>query len=91
MKLNITKLLSRKKLWDLFGWTYPGKRGPDKHHSLNCGCGQCKGRTLHRRAENKSNRLKMRLEDKQLEDDIIFNEYFNRHIHRDEGGSEEFL
>ena len=37
-----------------------------KHHSLNCGCGMCRDRTIIRRKENKSKRLKEKNEVREL-------------------------
>jgi len=72
------KLLSRRRLWAIFGWFWAYKRNDGitvytcdvedgggigffkNHHSLNCGCSQCKNMTMYRRHENKSKRLKER-------------------------------
>jgi hypothetical protein len=75
------KILSRRRLWAIFGWFWAYKRNDGgeyvtdytcdledgggigffkKHHSLNCGCGMCRDRTVYRRQENKSKRLKER-------------------------------
>ena len=78
------KLLSRRKLWSIFGWfwAYKRKEGDTyytcneadggglgylkNHHSLNCGCGMCRDRTIYRRHENKSKRLKERKKVREL-------------------------
>ncbi len=51
----------RKKLWDSFGWVYKRTNYFSKNHSLNCGCKWCRIKTIHKRSENKKNRLKARL------------------------------
>jgi hypothetical protein len=61
MKLNILKIKSRKRLWDIFEWAYKGKNYLSKNHSLNCGCSWCKMKTYERRRKNKQNRLTARL------------------------------
>lgn len=61
---DIKKAKSRKKLWDLFGFTYLGKglNYLSRNHSLNCGCGCCREKTHIRKNENKRNRLKNKQE-----------------------------
>ena len=67
MKLTpraIRRIKSYKKLWDTFGFRYPGSGWGyfRKNHSLNDGCGQCRNETKTRRAENKQQRAKSKLE-----------------------------
>jgi len=50
----------RKRLWDIFGWSYYGIANLSKRHSVNCGCGMCKAKTFYNRYENKQNRLKVK-------------------------------
>ena len=61
---EISKLKTRKKLWKLFNWDFPGNGLGffRKNHSLNCGCELCKEKTKIRRAENKQQRAIGKLE-----------------------------
>ena len=61
-KKDYYKALSRKKLWDHFGWTYKGISYLSKNHSLNCGCSMCRARTYFKRLKNKQKRLKLKQE-----------------------------
>lgn len=86
------KLLSRRRLWSIFGWFWAYKRNDGgeyvtdytcnesdgggmgylrNHHSMNCGCGMCRDRTIIRRKENKSKRLKERKKVRELMKVII--------------------
>jgi hypothetical protein len=62
MKLNISKIKARKKIWDQLGFHYKGIGYLNKNHSLNCYCAMCRSNTYFRRLENKRDRLKIKLE-----------------------------
>ena len=53
----------RKRLWDIFDWTYRGDgiNYLSRNHSLNCGCGMCRAETFYNRLERKQERLTARL------------------------------
>jgi len=54
--------LKRKKVWDYFGWKYPGKGIGflSQNHSLNGGFAIDKYITFAKKYENKQKRLKIR-------------------------------
>lgn len=52
----------RKRLWDVFGWTYMGIKYLSKNGSVNCGCGMCKSNTYQRRLKRKRERISARME-----------------------------
>jgi hypothetical protein len=62
-KSDILKAKTRRKLWNNLGYTYKGSGLSylSKRNSLNCGCPQCIGITKHRRAENKKDRFRAKI------------------------------
>ena len=63
-QIDIQKAKNRRAIWDYFDWGYLGNgiNYLRNNHSLNCGCGMCKGRTFERRLNNKRERISSRLD-----------------------------
>jgi hypothetical protein len=55
--INIDKLRSRKRLWDVFGWFYKSINALSKNHSLNDSSGYSRCKTSIRRLSNKRDRI----------------------------------